>query len=310
MPLELLTTQPASPLDAALTAFLLDREAARCTVKTLEHYRYTAGGFVAWLRNRGVSDVGGITPTHVRAYLVELQRRQLKDTTQHAHARGIKAWLNWLVNEGDLAESPMRRVSMPRLERRIPAPFAPDDVQRLLAVCDRATAIGARNYAAVLMLLDTGLRVAELASLKIGQVDMRSGMVRVFGKGQKERTIRAGSKARAGILRMLGYRAGVQTGDPLWIAYDVQGREVGALSVHGLQIMVQRLGRLAGVRPCGPHRFRRTFATWCLADGMDIEHLRRLMGHSSLAVLLKYLSLSNKDLERAHLEHSPVDRLL
>ena len=88
-----------SPLRASLAAFLLDRQAARCTPKTLEHYQYTCGSFVEWLSVQGVLGVGQITAHHIRAYLVRLQQRGLKDTTQHAHARGIKAWLNWLVSE-------------------------------------------------------------------------------------------------------------------------------------------------------------------------------------------------------------------
>jgi len=71
-----------------------------------------------------------------------------------------------------------------------------------------------------------------------------------------------------------------------------------------------RPGRAAGVRPCAPHRFRRTFALWCLRDGMDLHSLRLLMGHSNLTVLQRYLALASGDVERAHIAHSPVDNLL
>lgn len=299
-----------SPLQASLSAFLLDRQASRCTLKTLEHYQYTCGSFVDWLGAQGVLGVGQVTAHHIRAYLVSLQQRGLKDTTQHAHARGIKAWLNWLVREGDLDKSPMRKVDMPRLEKRVPLPFKADDVKRLLACCDRKTPIGARNYSIVLTLLDTGLRAAEFMSLRVGQIDMRSGLAVVVGKDRKQRQVRVGSKARAAIVRMMGFRQRVADGEPLWTAYDVNGNESGGLSIHGLQTMLHRLGRNAGVMPCSPHRFRRTFALWCLRDGMDLHNLRVLMGHNSLAVLQRYLALAGEDIERAHIAHSPVDRLL
>ena len=311
--LEHLTLRPqlvGSPLDAALSAFLLDREAMRCTLKTLEHYVYTCGSFVAWLKARNVDNVAAITPHHLRAYLVSLQRRGLRDTTQHAHARGLKTWLRWLVDEGDIAKSPMDRVAMPRLERRIPPPFTPANVQALLASCDRKTAIGARNYAMLLTLLDTGLRASECTGLRIGDVNMRTGLTTVFGKGSKMRTVRVGSKARGAIIRMMGYRSTVANGEPLWQGYDVNGGERGALSTRGLQIMLYRLGKRAGVMPCSPHRFRRTFALWCLRDGMDLHSLRMLMGHSDLSTLQRYLRLAGEDIERAHKAHSPVDRLL
>ena len=300
----------ASPLDVSLSAFLLDREAARCTAKTLEHYQYTCGGFVAFLEAAGIRDVQGITPHLIRSYLVSLQRRGLKDTTQHAHARGIKAWMNWLVGEGVLDASPMRRIKMPRLEKRVPALFAPNDIHVLLDQCDQATATGARNNAIVALLLDTGLRAGELISLRIGHVDMRSGLTSVFGKGGKQRQIRVGRKARSTLLRMLAYRDGLASGSALWMGYDAQGRERGPLTVSGLQTVLRRLGARAGVKPCAPHRFRRTFALWMLRDGCDLHSLRMLMGHSSLDVLQRYLALAGEDIERAHIAHSPVDKLL
>lgn len=79
------------------------------------------------------------------------QKKGVEDTAQHAHARGVRAWLNWLVQEGDLATS-MARVTMPKLEGRIPAPSTPDEARRRLAACDRKTPTGARNYAVVLAL--------------------------------------------------------------------------------------------------------------------------------------------------------------
>lgn len=246
----------------------------------------------------------------MRAYLISLQERGLKDTTQHAHARGIKTWLTWLVEEGHMDESPMRKVAMPRLEKRVPPAFSREDVQKLLVACDRSTVIGVRNYAVVLTLLDTGLRAGEFVSLRVGDVDMRTGLATVLGKGQKQRTVRAGSKARSTILHMLAFRHEVQDGDPLWVAHSIRGRSTGALSVHGLQTMLVRLGRDAGVKPCAPHRFRRTFALWMLRDGCDLHSLRMLMGHSSLDVLQRYLDLAGEDIERAHMAHSPGDKLL
>jgi site-specific recombinase XerD len=292
-------------LDAALQGFVLSREAMRCTPKTLEHYHYTAGTFCLWLRLQGVRMASEIAPQHVRAYLVSLQKRGLKDTTQHAHARGIRTWLRWLVAEGVLAVSPMRTVGMPRLEQRIPPPFTPEDVKALLAACDRKDSLGARNYALVLALLDSGLRASELCSLRVGDVDPRTGLCTVMGKGRKVRQTRLGAKARAAVLRMLAFRPTAATGDPLWL-----GQHGDALTLHGLQVCLRRLGKLAGVEPCGPHRFRRTFALWRLRDGMDLHSLRMLMGHASLSVLQRYLALAGEDLERAHAAHSPADKLL
>lgn len=289
-----------SPLQAAFDGFMLSKEAQRCTPRTLDHYVYTVGSFVAYLKAQNVTALEQITPRHVRLYLVSLQERNLKDTTQHAHARGIKTWLFWLVTEGDLDESPMRVVAMPRLDKRVPPPFSPEDIKALLAGCDRKTPRGTRDYAIVIGLLDTGLRLAEFASLKTDSVNMRTGLTMVMGKGRKQRQVRFGAKARQALARWLGVRMNMETtSDSLWL-----------LKPQGIAIMLRRLGRRVGADPCGPHRFRRTFALWCMRDGMDLHSLRMLMGHSSLAVLQRYLALAGQDIERAHKAHSPADNLL
>jgi site-specific recombinase XerC len=101
--------QPITALDIDYRDFLLDREAARCTPKIMTHYTHAAGNFVAWLEAQAINGLLEITGHHTRAYFVDLQRRGLKETTQHAHGRGIKTCLNWLVNEGELEVSPCPR---------------------------------------------------------------------------------------------------------------------------------------------------------------------------------------------------------
>ncbi len=125
-----------------------------------------------------------------------------------------------MVEEGDLDASPTRKVAMPKLEQRVPAPFSPEEMQSLLDACNRRSPIGARNYAMTLTLLDTGLRMTEFASLRVGDVEMHNGMVVVMGKGQKQRQVRVGSKARTAILKMLAFRGGERETGPLWEAYN------------------------------------------------------------------------------------------
>ena len=296
--LMLLRPATQNTLQAALDTFLLSRQAARCTSKTLEHYAYTCGSFARFLREHGVTAPEAITPNHIRKYLVTLQLLGLKDTTQHAHARGIRTWLRWLVREGELRDNPMLRVDMPRLEARIPPPFSPEEVNRLLAACDKSV-VGQRNRAIVIGLLDSGLRLSEFCSLRVGDVNMRSGLCSVMGKGRKMRQVRFGAKARAAMVKYLATLGDVETGQPLW-----------GLTTRGLQVTLHRLGRKAGVMPCGAHRFRRTFALWMMRDGCDLHSLRLLMGHSDLSILQRYLALAGEDIERAHKAHSPADTML
>ena len=296
--LTLLKPRTYTPLQASLDAFLLSKQAARCSAKTLVHYRYTVGNFVAFPRRQHVTIPEQITPNHIRRSLVDLQGRGLKDSTQHAHARGIKTWLRRLAREGELGERRVKRVDTPKLEQRIPAPFSLQDISKLLDACDRKPDLGPRNYAIILCLLDSGLRLAEFASLRQMEVNLRSGIVTVRRrKRRKHRQTRFGTKHRGALARFLvaHHRKPSQ---PLW-----------GLTAGGMQIMLYRLGKGIDVLPCGPHRLR-TFALWCLREGMDLHGLRMLMGHSDLSILQRYLALTGEDIERAHMAHSPGDRLL
>lgn len=259
-----------------------------------------SGQLCAWLQEQEVKCPTGIIPRHIWAYLVGLQRRGLRDTTQHAHARAIKTWLNWLSQEQVLEVSPMRKVSMPKLDRRIQPRFTPEEVKALLALCDSSPR-GLRHGAIILGLLDSGLRASESVSLKVDDVDMRTGLVTVVGKGNKHRQVRFGVKTRKSILKYLAGRK--QGPEALWMAQ----RE--SLTLRGLESISKRLEEKAGVK-CHPHRFGRTFALWCLRDRMDLHSLSLLTGHSTLAVLQRHLALAGEDIERAQTLHSPVDNPL
>jgi len=293
--------QDYTSLDAWLDSFLLARQAARCSPATIQFYRYMLAPFVEWLRDQcSVAEPQEIDANHIRQWLITLQGRDLADTTQHAYARSIKAWLTWLVDEEELPKSPMRRVQMPRVDQKILPPFTPADIAKLLDGCDRSTVTGIRNYAIVLCLLDSGLRRAEFAAMRLVDVNLKTGIVFVRrGKGGKQRQTRLGAKARSTLLRYLAKMPGLEPTEPLW-----------QLSPRGVQIMLYRLGKRVDVRPCCAHRFRRTFALWMLRDGVDLHSLRVLMGHSDLSVLQRYLALDGTDVERVHVAHSPADNWL
>jgi len=305
-----------TPLVSHLDAFLLAQEAAHNTPATLRHYRYTVGSFIRFLNHEAVTALQTITPYHIRAFLVSLERRGRKDTTLHAHARGIKAWLNWLVREGVLASTPMRQVKMPKLEKRILPALSREDLQKLLAARPK-TPVGLRDRAIILCLLDSGLRAGEFCRLRLDDVDLRTGILKVHGKGRKDRVTRFGAKARLALVRYLATRSRADSNsalsefyEPLWIAYTWDGQATGrALTTSGLRMLFRRLAARTGVQ-ISAHQFRRTFALWCLRQGMDVYSLQMLMGHSDLHILRRYLDLAQADIEEAHRRYSPVDHLL
>ena len=173
----------------------------------------------------------------------------------------------------------------------------------MLATCERRTFTGDRDRAAMLALLDTGARASEFTALDVGDVNQGTGAVLIrHGKGDKSRVTFLGAKARRELARYLRRRGEQSPSAPLWAT------KTGArLTYHGLRSVVQRRARAAGVRAPGLHDFRRAFALLALRGGVDLVSLQRLMGHSGLDVLRRYLAQTEADLRAAHAKGAPVD---
>jgi len=292
----------SSALILAYESFLLDAEARRLSPKTLRYYRQQLLPFIQSLKGQGVRSPQGITAHHIRKYLVGLQRRGLSNGSQHAAARAIRAFCNFMVMEEMMEGSPMQRVKMPKVDKTILPSFTPEEVHRLLKACKYV-----RDRAIVLCLLDTGCRAAEFVALNIGDVDLRSGAVKIKrGKGGKQRVTFLGSQARKALVKHLMERGEYSPRDPLWASMHTGDR----LTYHGLRMLTRRLEKETGIDHCHPHTFRRTFALWSLRAGMNIYALQQIMGHSDLQILRRYLALVEEDLLDAHQKHGAVDNML
>jgi len=294
-----------SLLDQAWADFYLSRQALRCTPRTLEHYRYTAGQFVRWLASEGIHDPKPITARLVRSYLERFADRA--DTTQHAQARGVKTFVLFLAREGYIEQAP--RVDLPRLGRpKLPVLDAAE-LARVLACCELS-----RDRALVLFLADTGTRLAETVALTWGDVDLVTGQVSIrAGKGRKARLVVCGSEARRA---MLAWRRDwtrergqpPEPADPLWLAVGDRhhGRPLGR---SGVRLVMVRLSQASGIHVTA-HALRRTFATLALRAGMPVPHLQALLGHTTVAMVMRYVTLTADDLQAAQAAHSPVDAAL
>ncbi len=298
-----LRARPASfPLGLALDSFYLDAEARRLTPKTLRYYKQQLGPFLEAVKGQGIREPEGITANHIRSYLVSLEKRGLSSASQHSSARAIRAFCNFLVREELLGKSPMQKVRMPKQEKKIMPAFAPEDVQKILKACKYK-----RDTAITLFLLDTGCRSSEFVALNVGDVDIKTGAVKIkHGKGRKHRVAFVGAKARKALLKHFMERGDTEPNEALWLSMNTGER----LTDYGLRQLFQRLGKRAGVKHCHPHTFRRSFALWSLRAGMNIYALQQIMGHSDLAILRRYLALVEEDLKEAHKKYGAVDNML
>lgn len=281
-------------IGAAADFFCAAKAAEGASPRTVEWYRMI---LIRAVRRFGdPRPVDAITAAELRAWLLEL-RSSLAPESIAGYVRGLKAFGNWCVAE-ELAAGPgFRALRRPHVPRRLIAPFSDAELRSLLALADE------RERALVLLLFDTGLRLSELVSLRVGDV-RPDGTLHVLGKGAKERIVPLGTTARRALLRYLGTRARTSAADPLFT-----GRQ-GALSQRGTQQAIARLGRRAGVGTrCSPHTFRHTFARGYLVNGGDVFSLQQILGHATLDMVRRYVTLSEADLVARHRTASPADRL-
>lgn len=287
---------------SAYELFQLDNRARRFTRSTLDYYRSRLLPFATFCRDQNVVHVGEVSAAVIRAYLVAMQERGLSDHSVHGAARAIKTFCNFLVREDLLPESPMRRVTMPRMDKRILPALSVDDVRALLHAC-----ITERDAAIVLFLLDTGVRATELVQLNGADVNIRTGVAQVrLGKGRKDRVVYFGAQTGKQLMR---YYISVGTPRPDEGVFRNE-RNGNRLGTSGLRRALSRLGRQASVEHCSPHTFRRTFAVWSLRAGMPLPHLQHIMGHADITTTQRYLRLIDADLKAAHEEHGAVDKFL
>jgi site-specific recombinase XerD len=218
----------------------------------------------------------------------------------------------------------VRAIPRPKPEQTAIVPYSKEDVQAMLAVCKKSkpyTRSGKRqcsntrptaerDRAIILLLLDTGVRVSEvtgdpkndLLGLRIQDVDRRNLRIKVMGKGSKERILPISSSTSKAIWRYLLQRPNADPIESLFLS----SKDDYPLTRSGILQLIRRLGQRAGIPDAYPHRFRHTFAINFLRNGGNALELKRLLGHSTLEMVQRYVSIAQVDVENAHKRASPV----
>jgi integrase/recombinase XerC/integrase/recombinase XerD len=287
-----------------LRIFLLSCKVNELSPRTIDDYSQKVGAFVLFCQSQGAKEPQEVTPNHVRVFLLVLRER-IQPSSVHDYYGCVNRFCNWLVSEGILEHSPMERMKPPRVPKQVIQPFSQEDIRRMLVVFSEDSFRGHRNTAVILTFLDTGLRLSELADIKLQDIDFDNGIIKVMGKGRKERFVRVGKESQRAILRYLLTRKDRQP--QLWI-----GENGSPIRARGIQSLIKRLGKRAGITDarCSPHTFRHTFAVSCLRNGMGEFNLQNLLGHSTLQMTKRYVqTFGVSDALTAHEKASPVDNM-
>lgn len=289
-----------------LSLFELWREsmvARNLAPKTLKNYTLEVGQFLRFLETQGITTPDALQPLHIRRWLVHRRMQGVSPRQLRNDFQSPATFWAWLQREGLVAHNPFATVEKPKAPVKVKPVLTPDEMQALLRACEGTHWLRLRDRALILLLLDTGLRIHEAHALTVA--DAKQERLFIRGKGGKQRLVFLSPEVRIALHKYLkSCPFPVQEDSPLW-----WGR-YGALTLNGLLEVIQKVGNRAGLRKhLGAHAFRRTFATWSLRSGIDLEHLRQLMGHSDYSVLRHYLALVETDLKEAHRQHSPLQHL-
>jgi len=269
--------------------------------KTIDLYTHVLYRFADFVKH----DV--ITPSDIRMYLAYLQESGLKPHSIHAHYRSLRTYFKWMVNEDVYKESeyPMKHVKPPRLPKYVIKIFSVEELQDILLACSGRCFRDVRNRAMVLILLDTGIRLAELAGLKMSDINSEGDLLTVYGKGAKERSVRIGYETQKALTKYIMLR-----GDSPGILWESVSRT--PLTISGVQSDVRKLCARAGIKDGkrGPHRFRHTAAKSFVKNGGNVYVLQVMLGHADQQTTRQYCSsIGIDDVIEEHEKFSPVDRM-
>jgi len=291
--------QQEASIEAFLDALWTERGLAP---NTLAAYRSDLRHFALWLAARGRALIDA-SRLDVLDYLADCAASPPRTVARRLSA--LRRFYGHQLREGAVAEDPTSRVRSPRLGRRLPGSLSEAEVEALLAAPDRGDALGARDAAMLEMLYATGLRVSELVALAPDQVNLRQGVVRLMGKGARERLVPMGEEARLALEAFLREgRPRILGARPSQALFPT--RRGTAMTRQAFWQLVRRYAAKAGIaRPLSPHTLRHAFATHLVNHGADLRVVQMLLGHSDISTTQIYTHVARERLKRLHARHHP-----
>ncbi|WP_375211570.1 site-specific tyrosine recombinase XerD [Aquabacterium sp.] len=274
------------------------------SANTLAAYRRDLGALAGWLREHGGATLVQARETDVHGYMAA-RHAESRPSSVGRRLSVFRRFFRWAVREGLCTEDPTLRMEAPRQRMRLPGTLTEDQVERLLAAPEVLDMLGLRDRAMLELLYASGLRVSELVGLRTVQLGLSEGVLRVTGKGSKERLVPFGQEAGEWLQRYLDEARGLILGERVSEALFVTSQGQG-MSRQMFWKLIRKYAILAGItQHLSPHTLRHAFATHLLNHGADLRVVQMLLGHADISTTQVYTHVARERLRQLHAQHHP-----
>ena len=275
---------------------------------TVRNYRADLADFFKFLKGKGLTLLNEVDRHVLRDYLSHLVERGIVKASIARKLSAIRSFFRYLVREEIIAKNPLEQVSSPKLDKRLPSFLTKEEMERLLGAPDLSTPLGQRDQALLELLYASGLRVSELVSLTLKQIDLESNEIRVWGKGSKERVVLMGAPAARALKDYLEHGRLQLLGEKKSKALFLN-RYGQPLPGRSVQRLLHEHAKKAGIgKRVHPHMLRHTFATHLLDGGADLRVVQELLGHARLSSTQIYTHVTKGQARKVYLAAHPLAR--
>lgn len=298
---------PSVKIDSLLQRYLDSLKVERGLARnTLAAYAADLTHFAAFLESKKMN-WNRISEAQILEYLVSLSKGGLKSRSVVRHLVSVRGFYRYLAKEGETAIDPTQNVDLPKGGRKLPDFLSKVEIERVLAAADGDSPEGSRNNAMMELLYATGLRVSELVSLKVEDLNLESGFLTVIGKGSRERIVPVGRQAVKALRHYIAdAREALRKGRATSVLFLTrQGKRMSrGMTRQGFWEILRTLVTKAGIdRRVSPHMLRHSFATHLLEGGADLRAVQAMLGHSDISTTQIYTHLNLQHLKEISSRH-------
>jgi len=292
----------------AKRVFLTAKQAQGVTGRTLEVYTTELNRFFEFAVARNLYDVADITADIIREFLNSLKSsNKLRNITIHRYFRELRTLFLFLYREDYIAVNPMKHIEAPKIEQKQMRTFTGKEISTLLNSFDKNDFFGMRNYCIMATFFSTGIRKMELLNLRTADLNITNDLIRIDGKGNKERYVPIGKTLRRIFIQYQKMRIVYLADESCHWLFPNRAKQ--KMTNSGINMLFQKLKtelKLTGEK-VSSHTWRHTFAKNYLLNGGDVFSLQKIMGHADLETTRGYLSLNDEEMKLQHARYNPLD---